>query len=89
MLTEFKRDNVKKDLERMSEELQRRKRDVKDIEDQIRSRVSDSRNPDMSNDKVCLLLHVHLGILGVFLHNIVVAIGYSIVLVKFIHFNMA
>ncbi|XP_069136150.1 trichohyalin-like isoform X2 [Argopecten irradians] len=51
MLTEFKRGNLLKDYERMSEDLQRKKIEVKEIEDQERARVGDRRRPDMSDDK--------------------------------------
>ncbi|XP_021371725.1 myosin-3-like isoform X3 [Mizuhopecten yessoensis] len=51
MLTEFKRENLLKDYERMSEDLQRTKKEMKDIEDQERSRIGDRRRPDMTDDK--------------------------------------
>lgn len=64
MLTEFKRDNKQRDYERMSEDLNRRKRELKSYEDQLRSRTGDILQMDQSclDDKVsttfqsCLLL---------------------------------
>ena len=57
MLTEFKRDNKQKDYERMSEDLNRRKRELKCYEDQLRARTGDILQMDQSqlDDKVCLL----------------------------------
>ncbi|KAJ8312343.1 hypothetical protein KUTeg_009716 [Tegillarca granosa] len=46
MLTEFKRDNTIKDLERLQEDLARKKRQVKDYEDQLRSRIGEIRHID-------------------------------------------
>ena len=55
MLTEFKRDNKQKDYERMSEDLNRRKRELKCYEDQLRARTGDILQMDQSHldDKVC------------------------------------
>lgn len=57
MLTEFKRDNKQKDYERMSEDLNRRKRELKCYEDQLRARTGDILQMDQSHldDKVCSL----------------------------------
>lgn len=54
MLTEFKRDNKQRDYERMSEDLNRRKRELKSYEDQLRSRTGDILQMDQSrlDDKV-------------------------------------
>lgn len=54
MLTEFKRDNKQRDYERMSEDLNRRKRELKSYEDQLRSRTGDILQMDQSHldDKV-------------------------------------
>ncbi|XP_048768719.2 trichohyalin-like isoform X5 [Ostrea edulis] len=49
MLTEFKRDNKQRDYERMSEDLNRRKRELKGYEDQLRSRTSDILQIDQSH----------------------------------------
>ncbi|XP_033747289.1 anucleate primary sterigmata protein B-like isoform X3 [Pecten maximus] len=51
MLTEFKRENLLKDYERMSEDLQRKKKEMKEIEDKERARIGDRRCPDMSDDR--------------------------------------
>lgn len=48
MLTEFKRDNKQRDYERMSEDLNRRKRELKSYEDQLRSRTGDILQMDQS-----------------------------------------
>ncbi|XP_060081296.1 DNA repair protein RAD50-like [Ylistrum balloti] len=51
MLTEFKRENLLKDYERMSEDLQRKKKEMKEVEEQERTRMGDRRRPDMNDDK--------------------------------------
>lgn len=58
MLTEFKRDNKQRDYERMSEDLNRRKRELKSYEDQLRSRTGDILQMDQSrlDDKTLALI---------------------------------
>ncbi|XP_078335931.1 uncharacterized protein LOC111137182 isoform X6 [Crassostrea virginica] len=58
MLTEFKRDNKQKDYERMSEDLNRRKRELKCYEDQLRARTGDILQMDQSHldDKTLALI---------------------------------
>ncbi|XP_062613714.1 myosin-2 heavy chain-like [Saccostrea cucullata] len=58
MLTEFKRDNKQRDYERMSEDLNRRKRELKGYEDQLRSRTGDILQMDQSHlgDKTLALI---------------------------------
>ncbi|XP_065936303.1 trichohyalin isoform X5 [Magallana gigas] len=58
MLTEFKRDNKQWDYERMSEDLNRRKRELKSYEDQLRSRTGDILQMDQSrlDDKTLALI---------------------------------
>ncbi|VDI81641.1 Hypothetical predicted protein [Mytilus galloprovincialis] len=46
MLTELKRENIVKDVERIEEDLSRKKRQVKNYEDQLRSRLGDIRASD-------------------------------------------
>jgi hypothetical protein len=60
MLTEFKRDNKQRDYERMSEDLNRRKRELKGYEDQLRSRTSDILQMDQTrlDDKVPFILNI-------------------------------
>jgi hypothetical protein len=46
MLTELKRENIIKDVDRIEEDLSRKKRQVKNYEDQLRSRLGDIRASD-------------------------------------------
>lgn len=46
MLTELKRENIMKDIDRIDEDLSRKKRQVKNYEDQLRSRLGDIRASD-------------------------------------------
>ncbi|KAK3084773.1 hypothetical protein FSP39_018603, partial [Pinctada imbricata] len=56
MLTEFKRDNTVKDLERMKEDLLRKKKQVKEYEDQLRFRTGDMRERSHMDDQTEALL---------------------------------
>ena len=51
MLTELKRENTLKDIDRIEEDLSRKKRQVKNYEDQLRSRMGDIRASDSFIDQ--------------------------------------
>ena len=51
MLTELKRENIIKDVDRIEEDLSRKKRQVKNYEDQLRSRLGDIRASDSFIDQ--------------------------------------
>ena len=51
MLTELKRENIMKDVDRIEEDLSRKKRQVKNYEDQLRSRLGDIRASDSFIDQ--------------------------------------
>ena len=51
MLTELRRENIIKDVDRIEEDLSRKKRQVKNYEDQLRSRLGDIRASDSFIDQ--------------------------------------